>query len=555
MQRLDRDNVCQTDRRIPPTRAERDLILRQARAYVQVHGLTGPLSIPQLRDHAQSLLDQNRMDNAFLDFAAVILNNEVWRPTVLKIPFERRLLLLPQCLRDADHCPAAFDQLGLLCKHCGRCVIDTLTAAAERLGYPVLVAEGSPVVMAMIESGQVEAVVGVSCLSVLERVFPYMEAGAVPGMAFPLLYEGCRNTALDTEWLWEVLPVCDEGPGVINPQQLKQTVQDWFEEESLRKILGGESDPTSAAALKWLALEGKRWRPILTVGMWVALTGRGLEEIWPEVKQTAAAVECFHKASLIHDDIEDDDSQRYEQPTMHTELGVPFALNVGDFLIGEGYRLIGGLEIEAGRKAEMLKAAAAGHRTLCIGQGEELEWMRKGRLPTVEEMIEIFARKTAPAFEVALDLGAELAGRSQWRQVFEDYSRTLGIAYQIRDDLQDWWAIRQSSHVKPFSIVTAAAMEQASPEDRAFLELIACKQVTEAATVRRYVQVVRQTGAEAALVERMRLFQTQALEMLGRVSQGDLKIFLRRVVSKIFDDIERMGCCNDDPAGSDQGGF
>ena len=60
-----------------------------------------------------------------------------------------------------------------------------LSARAEDLGYAVLIAEGSPIVMTLIETGQIEAVVGVSCLSTLEKVFPYMEAGAVPRSRYP----------------------------------------------------------------------------------------------------------------------------------------------------------------------------------------------------------------------------------------------------------------------------------------------------------------------------------------------------------------------------------
>jgi geranylgeranyl diphosphate synthase type II len=545
MRNADQKEREKTDGRVPALKAQRDRVQEAARGYVQAHRLTGPLTILQLREHSQQVLAECGFDGAWLDFAAVVLNNEIWRPTVLKIPFARRLLLLPQCLRDAAHCPAEFDSLGLLCKHCGRCVIDRFVADAEALGYAVLVAEGSPVVMAMIESGQIEAVIGVSCLSVLERVFPYMEAGAVPGVAIPLLREGCRDTAFDTDWLEEVLWVCEEGGGTVNPELLKSVVREWFEEERLREVLGSDGDPTARAALEWMALEGKRWRPVLTVGTWAALSGRGPEEAPPEVRQTATAVECFHKASLIHDDIEDEDPLRYERPTLHEKYGVAFALNAGDFLIGEGYRLIGGLAIDPARKAAMLQTAAKGHRTLCIGQGMELERMRRGTLPATEEMIEIFARKTAPAFEVALNLGALLAGENTQEAVFEAYSRTLGIAYQIRDDLQDWRAVGQTGHVRPFSIVTAAAMEKAGADDRVFLESIAACRVTETGLVQRYVEIIRRTRAEEMLSERLEDFRMQALDLLGRIDESSLKIFLRRVVSKLFDDIQRMGCCDE----------
>ena len=71
------------------------------------------------------------------------------------------------------------------------------------------------------------------------------------------------------------------------------------------------------------------------------------------------AVECFHKASLIHDDIEDGDDRRYGQPALHTEHGVPVALNVGDFLLGEGYRLIGEIEVDDATKVAMLQTGGA----------------------------------------------------------------------------------------------------------------------------------------------------------------------------------------------------
>ena len=56
----------------------------------------------------------------------------------------------------------------------------------------------------------------------------------------------------------------------------------------------------------------------------------------------ALAIEALHKASLVHDDIEDDDEFRYGRPTLHRVHGVAQAVNVGDFLIGLGYRLIAG---------------------------------------------------------------------------------------------------------------------------------------------------------------------------------------------------------------------
>ncbi|NDB05852.1 MAG: polyprenyl synthetase, partial [Acidimicrobiia bacterium] len=60
-------------------------------------------------------------------------------------------------------------------------------------------------------------------------------------------------------------------------------------------------------------------------------------------RTAAVSIEIFHKASLVHDDIEDDDAMRYGRPTMHRVHGIPSAINAGDYLLGLGYRLIAGL--------------------------------------------------------------------------------------------------------------------------------------------------------------------------------------------------------------------
>jgi geranylgeranyl diphosphate synthase type II len=141
---------------------------------------------------------------------AVLLNSEVWREQLATVPFERRLLLLPKCLRVEDKCPAPFDEFGLLCKQCGLCSIQDLQVEAERLGYAVLVAEGSAIVMSIIATGKIDAIVGVSCLSVLEKAFPYMESAAIPGVAIPLLQDDCVDTNIDLDWVWDVIHLSSE---------------------------------------------------------------------------------------------------------------------------------------------------------------------------------------------------------------------------------------------------------------------------------------------------------------------------------------------------------
>ena len=505
---------------IPAERQDRDRLRGITESYVLEQKLIPPVSLEALKQSAEVVLRQAGLNGDYLPFTIVLLNNALWRNKLLKVPFEKRLLLLPQCLRHSADCPAQIDTLGLICKHCGRCVIDRLAHRAEALGYAVLVAEGSPVVMAMIESGQVQATVGVSCLSVLERVFPYMEAAAIPGIAIPLLRDGCKDTFFDEDWLTEVLEVFeDDQQSPVNLTRLKQSVQDWFEPDVLKDYFTDIDNQAARLALEWMSEEGKRYRPMLAAGVYATLTSTKVEAMPQTVQQAAIAVECFHKASLIHDDIEDGDEKRYQRQTLHIQYGVPVALNTGDYLIGLGYELLSHMACSDAQKANILQVASEGHRQLCRGQGAELESMAAQKILPEEKMIEIFAQKTSPAFAVALKIGAILADTdAALLKALDAYSETLGIAYQIRDDLHD----RQSGALqKSFSIIASMAAD--SNEDCA---------------VRR---------AEKLLGD----FRRQAIESLEAVRQSDCKAFLRKVITKIFDGDEQMECCDEYTSKSD----
>ncbi|MCH2375817.1 MAG: polyprenyl synthetase family protein, partial [Planctomycetes bacterium] len=429
----------QPQENVPQTASERERVRDSVKRFLHEEKLVPPIPIAELRKVSERLIVKFDIEQKYLDFTAVLLNNELWRETLATIPFELRLIILPKCLRVEAHCPAPLDEFGLLCKKCGMCSIQDLQTEAERLGYAVLVAEGSPIVMAIIETGKIDAIVGVSCLSVLERAFPYMEAAAIPGVAIPLLQDDCVDTSVDLEWIWDVIQLtAEDKTRRLNLTALKDEVSGWFTTDELNKVLGPPDGEMEQVARTWLLRAGKRWRPFLTVAMHQALLDDPEQSLSMDLQKVAIAVECFHKASLIHDDIEDMDAERYGEEALHEEHGVAVALNVGDFLIGEGYRLLATCDAEASTKSAMLKVAAEGHRTLCRGQGTELAWTRQPKVMQPIEVINIFREKTAPAFEVSLRIGSLYAGEQEGvAEAIAEFSRSLGIAYQIRDDLDD----------------------------------------------------------------------------------------------------------------------
>ena len=536
---------------VPQTPIERNHFLHVIRNYVAEFNPVPPMPTAELKVHADRVIGMLKCDPIYRDYIGVLINNEMWREQLAAVPFERRLLLLPKCLRVEAKCPAPFDEFGLLCKQCGLCSIQDLQAEAEKLGYATLVAEGSAIVMSLIQTGKVEAIVGVSCLSVLERAFPYMEAAAIPGVAIPLLQDDCIDTTVDLDWVGEYIHLTrDAQTRRLDLGALRDEVDFWFSPLALDTIMGNAEGETERIARDWLMRAGKRWRPFLAVSTFQALrrdTGKPLPE---DIKKAAVAVECFHKASLIHDDIEDNDALRYGEKTLHEEYGTAVALNVGDLLIGEGYRLLAACKASPAQKAEMVRIASEGQRELCRGQGAELCWARNPQSLTQHQVLDIFRKKTAPAFEVALRVGALYAGVEQHEEV-EDvlhvYSEALGIAYQIRDDLSDLGDTGETNDIAGLrpSLLLAVAHEKAKDAKKEVLASVWRRQLPAGVSVKDIEAIYTEVGADLRAKTLLETYKEEAIRCLQDLDNPNLKGLLRRVLGKIFNDVEIKGWCKE----------
>ena len=541
----------QPKKNVPQTPEERNEVMLTVRRYVAEVNPVPPLPVEELKVHADRIIEANRYDPIYRDYIGVLVNNEMWRESLAAIPYERRLLLLPKCLRVESRCPAPFDEFGLLCKSCGLCSIQDLQVEAERLGYAVLVAEGSAIVMSLIQTGKIEAIVGVSCISVLERAFPYMEAAAIPGVAIPLLQDDCIDTTVDLDWIWDYINLSsDDKTRRMDLGALREDVDFWFSPSTLDLSLGVADGQTERISRDWLMRAGKRWRPFLTASTFQALSDEPGAALPDDVRKAGIAVECFHKASLIHDDIEDDDAQRYGEKTLHEEHGIPVAMNVGDLLIGEGYRLLAACNVSAEQSSLMVQVAAEGQRRLCQGQGAELCWAKDPKPLSTKEVLDIFRHKTAPAFEVALQLGTIYSGVETFesvREVLSKYSEALGIAYQIRDDLSDLGAGGDTDDIAGLrpSVLLGIAYEKAQGDEKALLEKLWKREGEMAPKSQEVEALYRKLGAVERAESLLESYKEEAIRSLRELENASLKGLLRRVIGKIFNDTEIKGWCGE----------
>jgi geranylgeranyl pyrophosphate synthase len=453
---------------VPETRAERDRVRKTAEEFGKTLDRSKPLERAALQKMGEDLLKQLGLGEQYLGFTMVCISNEFWREQVQAIDFKRRLLLLPHCLKHAEGCPADYDEFGLDCRKCGACSVADFKVKAEDLGYKVLVSEGTPIVLKIIVSGHIDAIVGVACLNVLEKALDKVLLAGVPSVAVPLLSSNCRNTSVDDDWVAELIDLQTPAPQVKTKTyvHLMRAAHSICEEPEVSRLAPRSrnasnpkseirnpksDDPLSiheSIAYDWLAQGGKRSRPFITLAAYDALQGaagtfsaEGVN-LPDSVRRVALAIEAFHKASLVHDDIEDDDTFRYGRETLHRRHGVSTAINVGDYLIGLGYRLVGRdrKELRGDCAADIVHRLSEAHVRLSEGQGAELLWRDAAEKSlTALEALKIYALKTAPAFEAALYAGVRLAGDAdKYEKMIAEFSKNLGVAFQILNDLKDW---------------------------------------------------------------------------------------------------------------------
>ena len=287
---MDKVNTTSQIYDVPPMLMER-MALRKVIAQ-RVGGLQvqPPLSMDDLALIAKQVMEERSLPPSFKGWLMVEIHNQAWKHFVATIPYERRLLLLPKCLSHSAKCEAEMDEFGLLCHRCGRCVIPNLEQKAEELGMMSMVAEGFTSVVELIKNRVVDCVIGVSCLNSLEKAFPLLISHAVPGMAIPLNYDGCKDTEVDMGYVLELMSMrAGEEAYLLDYEQLRRDVQQWFAPANLRRYLLSDEQLTMEAALQWMGSDGKRWRPYLLAATYKALSGK--DEVSEDVKRAAIGVE------------------------------------------------------------------------------------------------------------------------------------------------------------------------------------------------------------------------------------------------------------------------
>ena len=175
---------------------------------------------------------------------------------------------------------------------------------------------------------------------------------------------------------------------------------------------------------------GKRLRPLITLA-----TARQYGYSGKEHLKLGAAIEFIHTATLLHDDVVDESALRRGRPAANTVWGNKPSVLVGDFLFSRAFQLM----VETGEPQVLGILANA---SAIIAEGEVMQLRSSKNLAVGEpDYLKVITAKTAALFAAACQVGAVVAERPEREEAaLEEYGRSLGIAFQLVDDILDFSA-------------------------------------------------------------------------------------------------------------------
>jgi octaprenyl-diphosphate synthase len=263
---------------------------------------------------------------------------------------------------------------------------------------------------------------------------------------------------------------------------------------------------------------GKRLRPMLTIASAKLCGYQGTGHV-----RLAAAVEFMHTATLLHDDVVDDSDFRRGKQSARLVWGNQASVLVGDFLLGQAFRMM--VDVGSLAALRILSNAAA-----VIAEGEVMQLAAaKDTATSEQDYLAIIAAKTAALFSAATEVGAAIANRPAGEQAaLRSYGLNLGIVFQLVDDALDY-AGESASLGKStgddfregkITLPVILSVSRGSAEERAFWHRTLGEGRIEDGDFERAVGIMQRHSAIAATIDRARHYGAMAREALSALPPG-----------------------------------
>jgi octaprenyl-diphosphate synthase len=272
---------------------------------------------------------------------------------------------------------------------------------------------------------------------------------------------------------------------------------------------------------------GKRLRPMLTIAC-----GRLVQADAQKARTLAAAVEFMHTATLLHDDVVDKSDMRRGAKTARTLWGNEASVLVGDFLLGQAFKMM--VETESLPALRVLSSAAA---IIAEGEVRQLEGARSLEL-TEAGYFKVIEAKTAALFAAACEVGPCLAeSLSSERDTLRAFGFNLGIAFQLVDDVLDYEGgagmgknagddLLEGKVTLPVILAYASA----NAAQKKFWQACFAEHIVDEAQLQEAVSLLQSNGAFAQTRQRAQAYADKARAALKLFDNSETKDALLQVV-------------------------
>jgi geranylgeranyl diphosphate synthase type I len=277
---------------------------------------------------------------------------------------------------------------------------------------------------------------------------------------------------------------------------------------------------------------GKRMRPLLGLLSYASIAGDHRQAL-----PGAAAVELGHNFSLVHDDIEDGDTERRHRTTLWALHGIPQAINAGDMLFTLSRVALHRLTELGFSDAKVLRLMRLYDNTcvaLCEGQYLDIRASERSEPMSVELYFDMIGRKTAALVAASVEAGALLATDDESVIArYRAFGWALGIAFQLNDDLLGIWGEQAATGKEPTDVArhkmtlpVIYAFERAAPEERSQLESVWRTDAPANGQIAEAVALIERLGGRDYTRDQARQHRDRALaelEAAGVVDAGALE--------------------------------
>ena len=265
---------------------------------------------------------------------------------------------------------------------------------------------------------------------------------------------------------------------------------------------------------------GKRIRPSLLL-----LASHALGFSGPSAIRLGSVVEMVHTATLVHDDIIDGADTRRGRPSANTTWGNEKCVLAGDWLYMQAFRVA--LEEKNLRVLDLLITL-----TQQMVEGELLQIQKLGKAVSEAEYYDLIYRKTACLFATSMRLGAVLASASpEHEEALATYGRTVGLAFQVVDDVLDLTATEEvlgkpvASDLREGKATLAVihSMDHGTARDRQAIHRVLDDRSFDRVTHEELKEILKRNGSIEYAMNIADRYAEQAREALDALPESDYK--------------------------------